>query len=333
MSDGKTQPAVTELDDDDLAVHVARILRQALGRVVRVDALTRQPSAFVTLFPAEVLSVSLDDGTRLRLFLKHLGPEQPGQPDKRRRDREPRVYEVLLRDPGLPVPRCFGSRWNAATARHELYLEYVDDWPLRYHGIEHWVTAAHRLGAFHAHFAGKADVLRSCDFLLRLDREYFAAWAGRACAAVAEQSAEFANRLQDTLASYGRACDLMADHPPTLVHNDLAPKNVLADRSTMPARIFLVDWELAGVGCGLLDLVHLKYGLETDDERELLRAYRRAVASTGLLPQDQGDFERLLTACELHKTLYRLAHSPAWNLPLATIAQWVTDAAGFMERV
>jgi aminoglycoside phosphotransferase (APT) family kinase protein len=298
-----------------------------------VDALRREPSPFATLFPAEVLRASLDGKTEVRLFLKHLGPEQPGQPDKQRRDRELRVYEVLLRDPSLPVPRHYGSRWNAATGRHELFLEYVDDWPLKYQSLEHWVTAARRLAHLHAHFAERRELLRSCDFLLRLDVPYFAAWATRACSAVGKLSSELAARLQDTLKSYSRSCELLSRQPLTLVHNDLAPKNVLADRSVIPARICLVDWELAGAGCGLLDLVHLKYGLEATGERQMLTAYRSALRSTELLPQDGREFERLLAACELHKTLYRLANSSGWNLPPATVAQWVAEAAAFLRRV
>src|SRR6266568_2987765 len=116
-----------ELDEDDLALVVADILSKAQEQPVRVRNLRRQPSEFATLFPAEILWVSLDDGSELRLFLKHLGPEQPGQPDKQRRDREVRVYEALLRGDGLPVAKFYGSHRNAATGRLELFLEYIDD--------------------------------------------------------------------------------------------------------------------------------------------------------------------------------------------------------------
>jgi hypothetical protein len=334
MTDRTGQAGMIGLDgDDDLALTVAAMLAPALGRPVRVDALRREPSPFVTLFPADVLRVSLDDKTEVRLFLKQLGPEQAGHPDKQRRDRELRVYEVLLRDPRLAVPRHYGARWNAATGRHELVLEYVDDWPLKYQSLEHWVTAARRLAHFHAHFGERADLLRSCDFLLRLDVRYLAAWAARACSAVGEQSSELAARLQETLKDYRRSCELLARQPLTLVHNDLAPKNVLADRSVTPARICFVDWEMAGAGCGLLDLVHLKYGLDAAGEGEMVTAYRSALCSTDLLPRDGPEFERLLAACELHKTLYRLAHSAGWNLPPATVAQWVAEAAAFLRRV
>jgi aminoglycoside phosphotransferase (APT) family kinase protein len=322
-----------ELDEDDLALAVADMLSAAQGRPVRVQGLKRQPSEFATLFPAEILWVSLDDGAELRLFLKHLGPEQPGQPDKQRRDREVRVYEALLRDEDLPVPKYYGSRRNAATGRLELYLEYIDDWPLKYHGLEHWATAAQRLASFHSHFAARAEALRACDFLLRLDGAYFAAWAQRALVALADQSAELAAQLKGVIIGYGAACELLAAQPVTLVHNDLAPKNVLADRTHTPARICLIDWEMAGVGCGLLDLVHLKYGLGPERGQELVAAYRSGLQTTELLPEDDQVLARVLAACELHKTFYRLAHSTSWNLPLATLAQWVTEAQEFLRHV
>ena len=330
---GKTSELrAIELDEDDLALVVGEMPSAANQQRLRVQSLRRQPSEFATLFPAEILWVALYDGSELRLFLKHLGPEQPGQPDKERRDREVRIYEELIRDEDLPVPKYYGSRRNSATSRLELFLEYIDDWPLKYHGLEHWATAAQRLASLHSHFAARADALMACDFLLRLDVDYFAAWAQRALDALANQSAELAEQLKEVITQYQAACELLAAQPDTLVHNDLAPKNVIADRSQIPARICLIDWEMAGVGCGLLDLVHLKYGLDSEQGAKLVTLYRSALR-TGLLPDDNQEFARVLAACELHKTLYRIAHSPAWNLPLATLAQWVADTQGFMRVV
>jgi hypothetical protein len=51
---------------------------------------------------------------------------------------------------------------------------------------------------------------------------------------------------------------------------------------------------------------------------------------TRLLPDDELEFARLLAACELHKSLYRLAHSAMWKLPLERIAQWIADCEGFL---
>jgi len=312
------------------------LLARALDLNAGIDSIARQQSPFVTLFPAEVLTLTLRDGRQVRVFLKHLGPEQqPDQPDKQRRDREVRVYERLLRgDDHLPVVRYVGSRHDAHTGRHELYLEYVDDWSLQYHELEHWFTAAARLAELHAHFAERASDLRASEFLLELDHGYFAAWAGRAEVALAKQSDELAGRIATLRANYAPVCDLLASQPVTLVHNDLACKNVIADRATTPARICIIDWELAGIGCGLLDLVHLKYGLDPANEAKMLATYcARLRASSRLLPDDERQLARLVAACELHKTLYRLAHSPAWNSPPATLAQWMADSETFLRRV
>ena len=323
-----------DLDDHRLTEVVAELLSPVLGQSVRVDEVKRQHSPFATLSPAEVLTVVVSGGRpQVRLFLKHLGPEQPGQPDKQLRDREVRVYEELLRDPGLPVARYYGSRWNVETGRQELYLEYVDDWNLKYHDLEHWFTAARQLARFHEHFAGRRHVLQNSEILLPLDGRYFADWAERAVSVVANRSPGLAAPMRQVLGSYGRVCDVLGRQPCTLVHNDLAPKNVIADRSTTPARICFIDWELAGVGCGLLDLVHLKYGLDPANDREMVNAYRGELRGTDLAPANDRDFESVLAACELHKTLYRLAHSEALRATPSAVAHWVADARKFLKRV
>src|SRR5215211_3666158 len=167
MTQTSTSPGAVSDEDSRF---IGELVFRATGERGHVAAVTRKASEFATLFPAEVLTVTLDDGHGVRMFLKHLGDEQPDQPDKLRRDREVRVYEELLRDDAdaLPVARYFGSRSNARTKRLELYLEYVDDWSLRYHDLEHWFATARRLADLHAHFAMRPDALHASEFLLRL---------------------------------------------------------------------------------------------------------------------------------------------------------------------
>ena len=324
---------LVDLDDERLSGVLEELLAPVLGPHARVEGVRREPCPFASLSPAEVLSVSLREGRPLRLFLKHLGPEESHQPDKRRRDREAHVYQELLDGYTLAVPQYYGSRRNEDTGRLELYLEYVDDWHLKYHGLEHWFAAARELARFHSHYAARDDLLRGCDFLLTLDAGYFAAWAERARAAVLSYCAPLAAAMETVLAAYGRVCQLLAQQPVTLVHNDLAPKNVIADRARSPARICFVDWEMAGVGCGLLDLVHLKYGLDATNDREMVSAYRAELRGAGLLPADDAEFERVLSACEVHKTLYRLAHCGTLRPPPPTLEQWVAEAREHVGRV
>jgi thiamine kinase-like enzyme len=322
-----------QLDEARLRLVLQETLQQAMKRPVIVQEFTHKPSPFATLFPADILKIKLQDGRKLSLFLKHLGDEQSQHPEKQRRDREIRIYEKLFTGDNLPVVKFFGSRWNETTNRFEVFLEYIDDWNLKYHSLEHWFTAARRLAHLHAHFATITNKLLASDFLLRFDANYFNEWANKALSEVASQSYDLAAKLKTIVQNYDRVIDLLLQQPITLVHNDPSPKNVIADRSSNPARICFVDWEMAGIGCGLLDLVHLKYGLDGGSDQEMRNAYCSELAGTDLLPATQAGLDRLFAACELHKTIYRLAFSTKWQLPFEKVARWVDETQVFFARV
>jgi hypothetical protein len=316
----------------ELGVGLDTAVRHLAGPGAEVLRVQRAPSPYATVFASEVVSVELASGERVSIFVKHLGEEQRGHPDKRVREREVRVYGELLGDPGLPVPRFLGSSRNDATGCQELFLEHVDGWNLKYHGLRQWHTAARRLAQLHLAFAEGGDRLLERDFLLRLDRDYLLAWAGRAVAAVSSLSAELANRLRSTVDDLGTAVDRLAEQPRTLVHNDLAPKNVIADTSVSPDRICIVDWEMAGVGCGLIDLAHLTHGLPLREAKRMFDLYSEELIGTGLMPPDE-EGTRLLASCQLHGALYRLAHADLWRLPLERVEEWIADSEELNREV
>jgi thiamine kinase-like enzyme len=287
-------------------------------------------SPFATLFPAEILNVKLASGIRVRLFLKHLGNEDEDHPDKQDRNLEARIYETLLSDRSLPVVRYYGASENARTGRTELFLEYVDDWNLKYHELDYWYTAASRLGQLHRHFAGRPEL---ADVLTHFDAAYHLQWAARALASVVETTPSLADRLEKVTNDYSRAARLLGEQTPTLVHNDLSPKNVIAYRSANPVRICFVDWEMAGAGFGLLDLVHLKYGLDPEADRQMRQAYADELRGSGLVPEDELEFQRLVDACELHKTMNRLWRNQVWKKPIEVVTRWVGEAEDLWRRV
>jgi aminoglycoside phosphotransferase (APT) family kinase protein len=150
---------------------------------------------------------------------------------------------------------------------------------------------------------------------------------------VASRSADLAAKLRRVVDRDDAPADVLAAQPKTLVHNDLSPKNVIADRSSSPARICFVDWEMAGVGCGVMDIVHLKYGLDRKDDRRMRAAYCAELAGTELLPSGREDLTSVFAACELHRTVHRLAHVNHWRTPLETVDRWVADARRFRAVV
>lgn len=327
-------------DETDLATRDDGRLRRAVERLLArlphgartVTAMRRESTPVVSLYPAEVLSLELDDGDRLSLFVKHLDGGGSVHPDKRCRDREIRIYEELLGECALPVVQCYGWMRDDLTSRRELFLEYIPDWDLRYQELELWYAAARRLGDLHAYFAEHAERLFRCDWLLRLDARYLRGWAERAVAVAGAYDAAAGEALREVARDIGRVVETLERQPPTLVHNDLAPKNVLVHRAAAPPRVAFVDWEMAGIGCGALDLVDLKYGLDAAADERMRAAYCEALAGTKLLPREPEGLARLLAAAELHRTIYRLAHAAAWSLPADTVRRWVGEATQLMAR-
>lgn len=308
--------------DAGLAAAVARIA----GPAAEIVAVGSAGNPYATVSHSEILTVQLASGERLSIFVKHLGDEQRDHPDKRLREREARVYEELLGESGLPVPRFLGSALDQESGRLDLFLEHLDGWNLKYQGLERWRAAARDLARLQRVFAGPGAPPLDRDFLLRIDREYLLAWAGRALAATSSLSTELGRRLRRTVADLDPVAELLEAQPATLVHNDLAPKNAIADTGPGRGRTWFVDWEMAGAGCGLLDLAHLSHGLAPAEAERLFEIYSGELEGSGLLPSSGAERERLLAACRLHCTLYRLAHAESWQLPGETVAAWIAES-------
>jgi aminoglycoside phosphotransferase (APT) family kinase protein len=320
-------------DSATLRQTISDLLSAARGKRVRIQHLKAKQSAAATFFPVHELSVTLEDGEQIHMFLKCLSAKQPDHPDKQCRDREIRIYQELLTDPRLPVPQCYGSRRDEAAGVYELFLEHIDGDILKNHDYKHWFAAARRLAHLHKHFAARLKDLAACPYLLRFDGTYLRQWADRALAVVTDQSAELARQLEPIVRGYDRVADRIAAQPVTLVHNDLAPKNVIVDASTSPARICFVDWEMAGVGCGVLDLAHLKYGMDQANDQTMCAAYSSELAGTGLLPSVPGEVRSLLAACELHKNVFRLSRSRDWQVPIEGVARWISECRRLWDTI
>lgn len=326
------RPERIDVDEEALRSTVAELLRARRGPGATVAGLSREPSPFATLFPADVLRVRTGDGTELRLFLKHLGGEESDHPDKAGPEKEILVYRELLREAGLPVPRFWGARRNPASGRHEMFLEYVDGWTLENHGLEAWYRAARELGRLHRRFARPSALRPARGTLPRLGAAYARDWARRAEREASRRGGSLGSRVRALLDGYGPVTSLLEEAPRTLVHNDLSPKNVVADTGRDPTRIRFVDWESAGIGCGLLDLTNLSYGLDRPERERMRRAYRDGL--DGRSGRDAGGAlsSRLEAACEAHKALWRLAHCGVWGLQDEAAEGFAAEAEAAVRR-
>lgn len=313
-------------ESDDLEEWLATAIGRRRRSAVSIRALRRAPDQAATLSSVEMLEIDLTDGSCVRLFVKHVGDEEAGHPDKQVRDREIRVYDELLGLASLPVPYLYGWRAIPKPGQANIFLEYIDATNLTYHGLEVWHTVMRSLARLHSHFANEVQRLERAPFLLKLDAEYFDGWSTRALAAVTKLYPKLTGEAQAVVRWSQATSRLLEQQPVTLVHNDLAPKNALVGNSGSRPGVTFVDWELAGVGCAWLDVVHLSYGFDDFDTAALEHAYRSSAHRSPLIPASEHELRRVVAACALHKTLYRIARCGKLRAPEARVAHWLSAA-------
>ena len=279
-------------------------IEQSLGRAVA--GISQKPYPYRTSHRIDELDVALVDGTRLGLLIKdlrrsELDPEiqlakpaflyDPG--------REVEAYRMLA-NAGLGTPICYD------TGDHWLLLEKVQGVELWQIGeLEAWVEAARWLARLHAHFA---TLMPASERLVHYDAEYFALWPDR----VRRGNPDLAR----VVTSYGRVVEILSGIPATFVHGEFYASNVLVAGH----RIAPVDWEMAGVGPGTLDLAALVTGWGAEERAAIIAGYGEVASET-------------LDAAELHLALQWLGWSPTWTPPPEHARDWLADALAAAERL
>jgi hypothetical protein len=260
-----------------------------LGRVA-----SRQPHPYATSWPLEELTVRRFDGRQLALVVKHVDGNAPHKPQSvADPDREAQAYE-LLADERLGTPRCYasGSGWLA--------LERIDGVPLWQVGeVETWAAVAAWAAALHRRFAGRR---LAPGHLLEHDRVFYARWHHRC-------RDRFGEALDPLSPAIERAIARLTAMPKTLIHGELYPSNVILGGE----RIAVIDWEMAALGPGVIDLAALSTGW-VGPARETI------VAGYGTV--EEAD----LAAGQLVLALQWLGWSEGWRAPPEHRRDWLAEA-------
>ena len=329
---------MTDVVTDELRTRLAAALAEHEGAPVEVAALERRPCEYRTSFALEELDVTLADGRTLRMMFKDLSracldedallvkPDFLHDPV-----REVEVYRDLLDGAGLGTPAYFGASVDPAAGRHWLFIENVSGPVLWQVGeFDVWEEAARWLARLHEQLAPTAHTAPPS--LLRYGPDLYRTWITRA--------REFAERAEtpwsdgkraavlDLASRYEPVVERLSCLEPTIVHGEFFPSNVLVQRADGNIRIAPIDWEIAAVGPGLLDLAALTIGKWTPAEREgLVRAYREAATA---LP---GNFDTALEYCRLHLAVQGLGWEPAWRPPAEHRHDWLADAIRIADEL
>jgi thiamine kinase-like enzyme len=94
---------------------------------------------------------------------------------------------------------------------------------------------------------------------------------------------------------------------------------------TAPVRICPIDWEIAAIGPGLVDLAALTIGRWTDEERTALALAYLSEAG----PRDEGarsEFLETLELFRLHLAVQWLGWEPTWLPPEEHRQDWLAHA-------
>lgn len=115
---------------------------------------------------------------------------------------------------------------------------------------------------------------------------------------VARQISGWTDRYQrartDDVPDFASVMRWLADHQPaseaaiSVVHNDYRFDNVVLDPARGLAVVGVLDWELATLGCPLMDLGNsLAYWCQADDDEERLAMRRQPTHLPGMLTRDE----------------------------------------------
>jgi len=124
----------------------------------------------------------------------------------------------------------------------------------------------------------------------------------------------------------------------TFLHGEFYASNVLvhepAHGGREDLRVCPIDWEMAAVGPGLIDLAALTAGGWTADEKEALAlAYRAALEHTENWPPSPDAFLVALDYCRLHLAVQWLGWSQDWTPPPEHAQDWLGEALGLAEKL
>ena len=323
------------------------VLTQHYGHRVRIAQLDRRPSEYRSSFRLEELDVRLDDGTRLRLVWKDVGPGALSAEATRAKPiflwdplREIETNRLVLAPcGGLGAPVCFGAIADPTIDRYWLFLERVSGPALSQVGdFDVWQEAARWLARLHNRLASLPLALARSAHLLIHDRRHFELWIGRAREFLhqneSRRPAAELNRIDRLAERYDRVVARLADLPVSLLHGDFFASNILIDQSGPTLRISPVDWEMSAIGPRGIDLAALVAGHWTDDQRHSLAMAYFGEAAADI--KNGGDADAFLTGlqyCRLHLAVQMLGWSPAWQPHWSQAYDWLAEAIGLADEL
>jgi len=269
----------------------------AHGKAFEILHIERERVESGVSFAVEKLRVRARDGRRVCVVLKDLNPlhqvdaaRQMRRPALESARRELWMYQRVLSPERFGTARLYGSRWEPQHGAIWLLLEDVGEKPLsKVRDFDMWLAAARWAARFHA--AGHELTLDGATRLVPFGRERYRACEERLAALVELLPASRRALLREALDHYRKLQDRLVALTPCLIHGEFFGRNVMVRTHEPDRTIAPIDWETAGLGPGLLDLVSLTSGRWKPEARlSMTRAYFEALQEATQAPLDWDGF-------------------------------------------
>jgi aminoglycoside phosphotransferase (APT) family kinase protein len=193
-----------------------------------------------------------------------------------------------------------------------------------------WIARFHRVWSTTTDRAALESLARRSK-LLEYDEAFYWRWVERALQFSARRPGT--TRVLERIArGYGAIVGRLANLPRTVIHGELYPCNVLVRMTRDQVRICPIDWEMAALGPGLMDLASLTTGWDQRAQHSLMRAYASAsqtIASASVTREFRVD----LDCCRLHLALRMLGWSNTWAPPPQHAHNWLSEAARLADAL
>ena len=180
--------------------------------------------------------------------------------------------------------------------------------------------------------ATEVEALRTRPHLLSCDRKYFARWMSRAIE-ISGRDDESRAQLEWLAAHFEKVLDRLTALPLTFIHGEFYPSNVLIRQQPRDTAICAVDWEMAAIGPGLLDLAAFVSGWAEEFVLRFARAYYD-VAGPSIT--GESTFQSFLDALDHSRVLLAiqwLGWCAGWAPPPEHRLNWLREATRLTRRL
>ncbi len=332
-------PDRPKIADTELRQALETVLAGYRGRPGRVTSFDRRPSPYQTSAALEELDVELDAGVRLQIMFKDAGLEALDPGARRTKPaflhdpvREIETYRRVLATHRLGTATCYGAVVDPPIGRYWLFLERVPGLELYQVGeLATWQHVAAWLAGMHRTFAetsvpAQADAAHA----LRHDPAYYRVWLERARSFFHQDTPDTesaASELAWLASRHDAVIDRLMALPTTFIHGEFYPSNVLVQETAGGLRVCPIDWEMAAIGPGLIDLAALTAGSWSEEDRSAIAAaYYAALKPHENRWDRQEDFMDDLACCRVQVAVQWLGWFGRRRAPAEHTQDWLADA-------